>query len=50
MKEDIIIKMLIEAGTAVREKVYSSLQNSSAEKLSSVYAEKSEDTIYTIDR
>src|SRR5690349_5651726 len=50
MNHEQIIGMLTEAGRVVRSKVYSSLQSSSVEQLSSVYAEKSEDTIYTIDR
>jgi fructose-1,6-bisphosphatase/inositol monophosphatase family enzyme len=50
MKEDLIIQMLIEAGTAVRSSVIASLKQSSAEQLSSVYEEKKEDTIYAIDR
>jgi fructose-1,6-bisphosphatase/inositol monophosphatase family enzyme len=50
MNHERIIHMLKEAGMAVREKVYASLQSSSIEQLSSVHAEKTEDTIYTIDR
>jgi fructose-1,6-bisphosphatase/inositol monophosphatase family enzyme len=50
MNHALIIQMLIEAGKAIRKKVHISLQTSSVEKLSSVYTEKSEDTIYTIDR
>jgi fructose-1,6-bisphosphatase/inositol monophosphatase family enzyme len=50
MNHELVIRMLIEAGRVVREKVYTSLQTSSAEQLSEVYAEKNEDTIYTIDR
>lgn len=50
MNHERVIHMLKEAGNAVREKVYASLQSSSVEQLSRVHAEKSEDTIYTIDR
>jgi fructose-1,6-bisphosphatase/inositol monophosphatase family enzyme len=50
MNHERVIQMLKEAGKAVREKVYASLQSSSVEQLSRVHAEKAEDTIYTIDR
>jgi fructose-1,6-bisphosphatase/inositol monophosphatase family enzyme len=50
MNHELVIEMLIEAGKAVRSKVIASLKASSVEQLSAVYAEKSEDTIYTIDR
>jgi fructose-1,6-bisphosphatase/inositol monophosphatase family enzyme len=50
MNHDRVREMLVEAGKAVRKKVIDSLQSSSTEQLSRVYAEKSEDTIYTIDR
>lgn len=45
-----LTQMLLEAGRAVRSKVYESLKSTDVEVLSSVHAEKEEDTIYHIDR
>lgn len=42
--------MLMEAGKAVRQRVMNSLATSTNEQLSAVHAEKTEDTIYVIDR
>ncbi|MBT1703330.1 inositol monophosphatase family protein [Chryseosolibacter indicus] len=45
-----LTEMLLEAGSAVRSKVYESLKSTDVEVLSAVHAEKEEDTIYHIDR
>lgn len=50
MKTEQLIEMLVEAGKAVREKIYTALKSSNIERLSGVHAEKKEDTIYEIDR
>jgi fructose-1,6-bisphosphatase/inositol monophosphatase family enzyme len=50
MTDDALVEMLVEAGMAVRKKVYDSLKTSGVEHLSAVHAEKKEDTIYQIDR
>jgi fructose-1,6-bisphosphatase/inositol monophosphatase family enzyme len=50
MNHDLVLKMLIEAGKAVRKKVRASLATSTQEQVSAVHAEKAEDTIYVIDR
>jgi fructose-1,6-bisphosphatase/inositol monophosphatase family enzyme len=50
MNHSLVLQMLIEAGKAVRQKVMNSLATSTNEQLSAVHAEKTEDTIYVIDR
>jgi fructose-1,6-bisphosphatase/inositol monophosphatase family enzyme len=50
MNHTLVKQMLIEAGKAVRKQVVVSLSGNDTHKLSQVYAEKKEDTIYVIDR
>lgn len=48
--KDQMLKLLQMAGCAVRDKVFAELQQNSIEKLSEVYKESEDDTIYQIDR
>lgn len=50
MNHDLVVRMLREAGKAIRTEVWRMLQSSSVEILAQVHAEKREDTIYAIDR
>jgi len=50
MNRDEILKILIEVGTAVCDKVYDSIRKQSIESLSSVHEEGLDDTIYQIDK
>lgn len=48
--KDQVLQLLQDAGCAVRDKVYAELQQNSIEKLSAVFKESEDDTIYQIDR
>ena len=50
MNHEQLVKILIEAGRAVRTKVSESLKSGNDESLRSVHAERADDTIYQIDR
>ena len=50
MNNQLVKNVLCEIGVAVRDKIYQSLRQQSADKRSSIFAEGNDDTIYQIDR